>query len=105
VVVGFFFLSATGGEPDFVCWRCGCERLAADPAGENEPTPDERLPPRETRAKLRRTTARNPELHGQRNALEIEPSYPTLKTLPTPLSGTEEAEQEMPTPIRAALDA
>jgi len=62
------------------------------PTGKNEPTPDERLPPRETRAKLRGTTARNPELHRQRNALIIKPSDATLKTLPT------NADQEMPTP-------
>jgi hypothetical protein len=62
------------------------------PTGENEPTPDERLPPRETRTELRRTTARTPELHGQRNALEIEPSNPTLEPLPT------NADQRLPTP-------
>jgi hypothetical protein len=62
------------------------------PTGKNEPTPNERLPPRETRTKLRRTTSRPPPLHGQRNALEIEPSNPTLKTLPT------NADQEMPAP-------
>ena len=67
------------------------ERLT-QPTGENEPTPNERLPPRETRAKLRGTTTRNPELHGQRNALIIKPSDATLKTLPT------NADQEMPTP-------
>ena len=76
-------------------WRCAeagqGERLTL-PAAENEPTPDEGLPPRETRTELRRTTARPPPLHGQRNALEIEPSNPTLKTLPT------NADQEMPTP-------
>ncbi len=66
--------------------------MLAEPAAENEPTPNEGLPPRETRAKLRRTTARNPELHGQRNALIIKPSDATLKTLPT------NADQEMPTP-------
>jgi len=62
------------------------------PTGENEPTPHERLPPGETGTKLRRTHARNPELHGQRNALIIKPSDATLKTLPT------NADQEMPTP-------
>ena len=67
------------------------DRLA-QPAGENEPPPDERLPPGEARAKLRWPTARNPELQGQRNALIIEPSDATLKTLPT------NADQEMPTP-------
>jgi hypothetical protein len=90
--MGFIFLSATGGEADFICWRCGCERLTADPTGENEPTPDERLPPRETRTELRRTTACTPELHGQRNALEIERCNPTLKLLPT------NADQHLPTP-------
>jgi len=62
------------------------------PTGENEPTPDERLPPRETRTELRRTTCRPPPLHRQRNTLEIERSDPTLETLPT------NADQEMPTP-------
>ena len=62
------------------------------PTGENEPTPHERLPPGNTRTELRRTTRRTPELHGQRNALEIERSNPTLETLPT------NADQEMPTP-------
>src|SRR5512139_746278 len=72
--------------------RRGCRGRLTLPAGENEPTPDQRLPPRETRTELRRTTARPPPPHGQRNALEIEPSNPTLKTLPT------NADQEMPTP-------
>ena len=63
-----------------------------EPTAENEPTPDERLPPGETRTELRRTTSRPPPLHGQRNALIIEPSDATLKTLPT------NADQEMPTP-------
>jgi hypothetical protein len=67
-------------------------RVMAQLAGENEPTPHGRLPARETRTELRRTTSRAPELHGQRNALEIEPSDATLKTLPT------NADQEMPTP-------
>ena len=67
------------------------ERLT-QPTGENEPTPHERLPPRETRAKLRGTTAGNPPLHRQRNALIVKPSDATLKTLPT------NADQEMPTP-------
>jgi hypothetical protein len=62
------------------------------PTGENEPTPDERLPPRETRTKLGRTTARTPELHGQTDALEIERSNPTLEPLPT------NADQQLPTP-------
>ena len=64
----------------------------AQPTGENEPTPNQRLPPRETRTKLRRTTRRPPELHGQTDAMEIEPSHATLETLPT------NADQEMPTP-------
>ena len=62
------------------------------PTGKNEPTPNQGLPPRETRTELRRTTGRTPPLHRQRNALEIEPSNPTLETLPT------NADQEMPTP-------
>ena len=62
------------------------------PTGENEPAPNQRLPPRETRTKLRGTTARTPELHGQRNAMEIERSDPTLKPLPT------NADQGLPTP-------
>ena len=62
------------------------------PAAEDEPAPHERLPPGETRTGLRRTTARAPPPHGQRDALEIEPSDATLKTLPT------NADQEMPTP-------
>ncbi len=62
------------------------------PTGENEPTPNERLPPRKTGTELRRTTARNPELHGQRNALKVARRHPTLETLPT------NADQEMPTP-------
>jgi hypothetical protein len=62
------------------------------PTGKNEPTPQERLPPRKTRPKLTGTTARPPPLHGQRNALEIKPSNATLKPLLT------NADQEMPTP-------
>ena len=88
----FRFLSATGGEADFVSWRCGCERLAADPTGENEPTPDERLPPGETRTKGRRTTARTPELHRQRHTLEVKRCNPALPPLPT------NADQGLPTP-------
>jgi hypothetical protein len=44
------------------------------PAAETQPPPDQRLPPRETRTPLRRTTARTPELHRQTNAMEIERS-------------------------------
>ena len=62
------------------------------PTAENEPPPDQRLPPRETRTKLGRTTARPPPLHRQRNALEIERSDPALKPLPT------NADQDLPTP-------
>lgn len=65
----------------------GTERTADD-----EPTPDERLPPRETRTELRRTTARPPPLHRQTNALEIERSNPTLELLPT------NADRHLPTP-------
>ena len=90
--MGFIFLSATGGEADLVYWRCGCERLTADPTGENEPTPGERLPPGNRGTELRRTTARTPELHRQTNAMEIERSDPTLKPLPT------NADQGLPTP-------
>jgi len=57
-----------------------------------QPPPDQRLPPRETRTELRRTTARTPELHGQRNTLEIEGRHPTLKPLPT------NDDQDLPTP-------
>ena len=49
---------------------------------DNEPTPNERLPPRETRTELLRRTARNPEPHRQRNALEIETADTTLQPLP-----------------------
>ena len=62
------------------------------PTGENEPPPDQRLPPRETRTKRRRTTSRPPPLHRQRNALEIERSDPALPPLPT------NADQGLPTP-------
>ena len=64
----------------------------AQPTGENEPTPNQRLPPRETRTELRRTTTRTPELHGQTNAMEIERSNPALPLLPT------NADQGLPTP-------
>ena len=69
-------------------WRLTTGR---QPTGENEPTPHERLPPRETRTELRRTTAPTLELHGQRNALEIERCNPALPPLPT------NADQEMRT--------
>ena len=62
------------------------------PTGENEPTPNERLPPRETRTELGRTIARTPELHRQSNAMEIERSNPTLQLLPTNTG------QHLPTP-------
>ena len=74
-----------------------CEGLTL-PTADTQPRRHERLPPGETRTPLRRTAARTPELHGQRNALEIERCYPTLPPLPTPLSGTEEADQDLPTP-------
>jgi len=67
------------------------ERLT-EPTAEHEPPPDQRLPPRETRPELRRTTSRTPPLHRQRNALEIEPGNATLKPLPT------NADQDLPTP-------
>ena len=67
------------------------DRLA-QPTGQNEPPPDQRLPPREARTELRGTTGRTPELHGQTDAMEIERSDPTLKPLPT------NADQELPTP-------
>ena len=91
-MVGFVFLSATGGEADFVSWRCSCELLTADLTGENEPTPDERLSPRETRAKLRRTTKRTPHLNRICDTPEIQPGDAALEPEPT------NADQEMPTP-------
>src|ERR1017187_9130114 len=45
----------------------------------------------ETRTELGRTTARTPELHGQRDALEIERCNPALPLLPT------NADQELST--------
>ena len=85
--VGFLFCGGVGlGEAG-----ARMDRLP-QPARETQPPPHQRLPPRETRTELRRTTSRTPPLHGQRNALEIEPSNPTLKPLPT------NADQEMPTP-------
>ena len=62
------------------------------PAAENEPPPDQRLPPRETRTKLRRTTGRAPELHRQRDTLEVKRCNPALPPLPT------NADQGLPTP-------
>jgi len=41
-------------------WLLRPARPDGAPAGENEPTPDQRLPPRETRTKLSRTAARTP---------------------------------------------
>ena len=70
----------------------GCDERLALPTRQNEPTPDERLPPRERRTKRRRTAARTPELHRQSNAMEIERSDPTLQLLPT------NADQHLPTP-------
>ena len=75
-----------------LCGGGGRERELTPPAAENEPTPHERLPPRETRTELRRTTARTPELHRQSNAMEIERSNPTLEPLPT------NTDQHLPTP-------
>jgi len=69
-----------------------CGKGLALPTGENEPPPDQRLPPRKTRTPLRRTAARTPELHRQSNAMEIERSHLTLETLPT------NADQDLPTP-------
>ncbi len=62
------------------------------PAAETQPPPDQRLPPRKTRTKLRRTTARTPPLHRQTDTLEVERSHPTLALLPT------NADQDLPTP-------
>jgi hypothetical protein len=62
------------------------------PTAETQPPPDQGLPPRERRTKLRRTTARTPPLHRQSNAMEIEASDPTLEPLPT------NTDQNLPTP-------
>ena len=93
------FLSSSGGEADFISsggvafYRGSeCDERLALPTRQNEPPPNQRLPPRERRTPLRRTTARTPELHRQRHALEIEPSNPTLKPLPT------NTDQNLPTP-------
>jgi hypothetical protein len=67
------------------------ERLTADPTGENEPTPDERLPPRETRTKLRRTAKRTPHLNWICDTPEIQPGDATLEPQPT------NADQNLPT--------
>ncbi len=72
----------------FCCWL----NLLAQPPAENEPPPNQRLPPRETRTKLGRTTSRPPPLHGQTDTLEIERSNPTLELLPR------NADQDLPTP-------
>ena len=67
-------------------------RLAAQPAGEMEVAPDERLPPGQLGPELRRPTTADPTLQGQGNALEVEGSDPTLPPLPT------NADQTVPTP-------
>jgi len=64
----------------------------AQPTTENEPPPNEGLPPRETRTELRGTTSRTPELHGQANAMEVKRCNPALPPLPT------NADQGLPTP-------
>jgi len=69
----------------------GTERTA-----ENEPTPHERLPPRNARTELRRTTARTPEPHRQRNALEIEPADTTLQPLPPTANQQEPIPPDLP---------
>ena len=87
-----------GGVGFLFCGGVGLGRAGArndglpQPARETQPPPDERLPPRETRTELRRTTRRAPELHRQANALEIERSNPALPLLPT------NADQGLPTP-------
>ena len=53
------------------------------PAGDEQPTPDERLPPRNARCERWRTTACNPELNRQCNALVIEAGDTRLQPLPT----------------------
>ena len=63
---------------------------------DNEPTPHERLPPRETRTELHRRTARNPEPHRQRNALEIEPADTTLQPLPPTANQQEPIPPDLP---------
>src|SRR5205807_2189651 len=55
---------------------------APEPTGENEPTPDERMPPRETRTELGRTTARTPEAHRESNATEVQTRDTALEPLP-----------------------
>ena len=87
--VGFLFFGVGG------IGFCGAEARTdrlPQPARETQPTPHQRLPPRETRTERRRTTRRPPPLHRQRNALEIKRSNPALPPLPT------NADQEMPTP-------
>ena len=58
----------------------GTKRSPPQPTAEKEPTPNERLPPRETRTELSRTTRRPPELHGKQYAMEVKRSDPTLET-------------------------
>ena len=53
------------------------------PAGDEQPLPNDGLPPRNARGELWRTTARNPELDRQCNALVIEPGDTRLQPLPT----------------------
>jgi hypothetical protein len=80
--------SQLGGRP----WRRRRRARLALPTAEIEPTPHERLPPGEMRTELGGATARTPELHRQRNALEIERCNPALPPLPT------NADQGLPTP-------
>ena len=69
--------------------RTGC---LPQPAGETQPPPNQRLPPRKTGTPLRRTTSRAPPLHRQRDTLEVKRCNPALPPLPT------NADQDLPTP-------
>ena len=65
--------------------------LWTDPAGEDQPAVDPRLPPRDAGRELLRATQRVPELPRLCNAPEVEAGDATLQALPT------NANQEIPT--------
>src|SRR5437773_7540395 len=69
----------------------GTERVT-----ENEPTPNERMPPRKTRTKLRRATTSAPEPNWLTNTMEIQSQDRTLKPLPTNADPNTPVEAKLP---------
>ena len=84
-------LPADGGELP----RAAGGTRGTNPTGNAQPTPNERLPPRITRAKTYGPPTRDPKPEGQSNATEVKACYAGLEPKPT---HTQRNDQSLPTP-------